>query len=227
MPHMEDKVSLSELGKSWERIESTTYHTGRQPNKQTGDSQPFAHALVWVSPHFKEAPPSDQALPLLQCVLLLLSQPQGRQAAAWISVKALTCLPSLLAPQLESKMENNPPLQNRRSQECQGGRDKLLMLWGWEPELTCLSSQLLLLTPTLLDTLESVLYIFLRKYHDSCLVLLFLQVLWNKNCKKIKYLKCSNKMGFFVILIYYCVPIVNMKHSYFASQGHNLYCCYI
>lgn len=49
-----------------------------------------------------------------------------------------------------------------------------------------------------------------------------------KNCKKIKYLKCSNKMGvFLVILIYYCVPIVNMKHSYFASQGHNLYCCYI
>lgn len=82
MPHMKDKVSLSELGKSWERIESTAYHTGRQPNKQTGDSQPFAHALIWVSPHFKETLPSDQALPLLQCILLLLSQPQGRQAAA-------------------------------------------------------------------------------------------------------------------------------------------------
>lgn len=84
---------------------------------------------------------------------------------------------------------------------------------------------LLLLRPSPLDTLESVLYLFLRKYNDGCLVLLFLQVLWNN--KKIKYLKCSNKMEFFVILIYYRVPIVNTKHSYFASQGHNLYCCYI
>lgn len=73
MPQMKDKVSLLELGKSWERIESTSYHTGSQPNKQTGDSQLFAQALIWFSPHFKEAPPSDQALPFLQCILLLLS----------------------------------------------------------------------------------------------------------------------------------------------------------
>lgn len=26
--------------------------------------------------------------------------------------------------------------------------------------------------------------------------LLFLQMLWIKHCKKMKYLKCSNKMGF-------------------------------
>lgn len=87
--------------------------------------------------------------------------------------------------------------------------------------------EVILLPKPTLSTLESVLYIFLRKYNDSCLVLLFLQVLWNKNCKKIKYLKCSNKMVFFVVILIYCVPIVNMKHSYFASQGHNLYCCYI
>lgn len=109
--------------------------------------------------------------------------------------------------------------------ECGGGR-QVPDPGAWGPGPTCLP-QCRLLSPTPLDTLESVLYIFLRKYNDGCLVLLFLQVLWNKNCKKIKYLKCSNQSGFFVILIYYCVPIVNMKHSYFASQGYNFYCCYI
>lgn len=107
-----------------------------------------------------------------------------------------------------------------------GTSNELLMPGNKGPEPAHLPT-LPPLKPILLDTLESVLYIFLRKYNDSCLVLLFLQVLWNKNCKKIKYLKCSNKAGFFVILIYYCIPIVNTRHSYFASQGHNLYCCYI
>lgn len=76
---------------------------------------------------------------------------------------------------------------------------------GLEP--SCLSSS----SPTQTfphDTLESVLYLFLRKYNAGCLVLLFLQVLWNN--KKMKYLKCSNKAGF-CYLIYYHVPIVNMK----------------
>lgn len=40
-----------------------------------------------------------------------------------------------------------------------------------------------------------VIYIFLRRFNDHCLVfVVFTNVV--KHCKKMKYLKCSNKMGF-------------------------------
>lgn len=86
-------------------------------------------------------------------------------------------------------------------------RDKLFVQAHEGLEPSCISSSSPTQTPPH-DTLESVLYLFLRKYNAGCLVLLFLQVLQNNN--KMKYLKCSNKAGF-CYLIYYHVPIVNMK----------------
>ena len=79
--------------------------------------------------------------------------------------------------------------------------------------------------PVTLDTLEFCIIFFFKMV--VCF-LLFLQVLWKK-CKKVEVFKNvpRKKGGFVIILIYYCVPIVNTKHSYFASQGLTLYCCYI
>ncbi|KAG8450926.1 hypothetical protein GDO86_003269 [Hymenochirus boettgeri] len=69
----------------------------------------------------------------------------------------------------------------------------------------------------------------------SCLprfFLSFLKVLLKQKDKKkeesFNYLKnVLRQKSFVIILIYYCVPIVNMKRSYFASQGPTLYYCYI
>lgn len=80
--------------------------------------------------------------------------------------------------------------------------------------------------PLYLTHWSSVLYIFFK---DGCLVsVVFISVV-GKTVRKLKYLKKfqGKKKFFVIILIYYCVPIVNMKHSYFAIQGLTLYCCYI
>lgn len=107
-------------------------------------------------------------------------------------------------------MENSDPQSEQMFLSVLGRKGEALYTKTRDLEPSCLSPQPLLPEPTLLDTLESLLYIyiFLRKCNDSCLVLLFLQLLWNKNCKKIKYLKGSNRTGFFcysnILLCTYC-----------------------
>lgn len=166
------------------------------PASQSEESLASANALV-PPPHLLEAPPSGRPRPFLRRGPA--SRPSPKETGDPLGFRrGPDFLPAFPASQVESEVEESPPYRADVLRCVREEGTSSLNHETRDPSPPASAHNFAYPNP-LLDALESVLYIFLR---NAAIVVWFCcfyrccGIKKKKNWKKIKYLKCSNKIGF-------------------------------